>query len=59
MLKAAAAERWQVPVGELRAENGFILHPKHGKLSYGALAEAAAKQPFPTQVRLKDPKSWH
>lgn len=58
MLKAAAAKRWNVPVGELRAVNGTIVHAKKGKLTYGELAEDAAKQPVPENPKLKDPKDF-
>jgi isoquinoline 1-oxidoreductase beta subunit len=58
MLKAAAAEKWNVPVKELTASNGKITHPKKGTLRYGELAEAAAKQPLPENPKLKEPKDY-
>lgn len=58
MLKAAAAMRWKAPVSEVKAANGFITHPRHGKLSYGELAEEAGKLPFPENPKLKDPKDF-
>lgn len=58
MLKTAAAQKWGVPVGEVRAEKGFIHHPKKGKLSYGELAEAANKLPLPENPPLKNPKNF-
>jgi len=53
MLIAAAAQVWRVDPSECRAKNGRISNA-HGKsLSYGQLAEAAAKMPVPKQVKLK------
>ncbi|MFL5270739.1 MAG: molybdopterin cofactor-binding domain-containing protein, partial [Anaeromyxobacteraceae bacterium] len=52
MLVRAAAERWKSEPGRLRVENGHVLRGSE-KLSYGALAEAAAKlEPAPS-VKLK------
>jgi isoquinoline 1-oxidoreductase beta subunit len=54
MLLAAAAQRLAVPVAELATEPGVVLHPATGrKLSYGALAEAAAALPVPTDAEPK------
>ncbi|MGE3262038.1 MAG: molybdopterin cofactor-binding domain-containing protein [Bacteriovoracia bacterium] len=53
LLKNAAAQKWDVPVSEVSAKNGFIVHAKKGKLSYGELAESAAKLPAPQNVPLK------
>ena len=61
MLERAAAERWQVPVGEVHAKNHEVVHAKSGRrLGYGALASAAAKLPVPSrdQVVLKDPSQF-
>ena len=58
MLKTAAANRWQVPVSSVKAENGFVIHPAKGKLSYGELAEDAAKIPFPENAPLKKPGQY-
>lgn len=58
MLKKAAADQWKVPVGEVRAENGFIVHPGKDRLSYGELANAANQQAFPQNPPLKDPKDF-
>ena len=55
MLTMAAAKHWQVDIAECRASNGTIA--ARGKvLTYGQLAAAAAKEPVPTDVKLK-PKS--
>lgn len=58
MLKAAAAARWSVPVGEVKAVNGTITHSKKGKLTYGELAEEASKIPRPENPPLKDAKDF-
>ena len=59
MLIAAAAARWSVPAGECTAANSVVMHRASGRrLTFGALATAAAKVPPPEQVRLKDPKDW-
>jgi isoquinoline 1-oxidoreductase beta subunit len=61
MLEAAAAARWKVPVGEVKAKNGEVVHSPTGKkLGYGALAKAAAAMPVPgrDEIRLKDPSQF-
>jgi isoquinoline 1-oxidoreductase subunit beta len=61
MLETAAAQTWNVPVGECQAQNGFVVHSSSGrKLAYGDLAKVAAAMPVPasSQVRLKDRKDW-
>lgn len=48
MLRKAAAKQWQVPLESCEAKNHKVIHAESGKsLSYGELAEAAAKQPVP------------
>ncbi|HWV55310.1 MAG TPA: molybdopterin cofactor-binding domain-containing protein [Pseudorhodoplanes sp.] len=59
MLIQAAANEWKVPVSECSAANSVVTHgPSGRKLSYGKLAEAAAKLPVPEKPALKDPKDW-
>ena len=59
MLIEAAAQRWNVPVGECKAVLGHVLHnPSHNKLSYGQLAADAAKLTPPKDIPLKDPAIW-
>src|SRR6266550_2807261 len=59
MLVQAAANEWKVPVAECTAANSVITHTPSGKTTtYGMVAEAAAKLPPPTDVKLKDPKDW-
>ncbi len=52
MIVNAAAAQWKVPASEIRVEDGMVLHGGR-KLSYGALASAAASQPVPKDVALK------
>src|SRR3954447_5131295 len=61
MLEAAAAKRWGVPVGEVKAVNHEVVHSASGrKLGFGELAADAAQQPVPSldTVKLKDPKDF-
>ncbi|MEI6720418.1 MAG: molybdopterin cofactor-binding domain-containing protein [Betaproteobacteria bacterium] len=59
MLVQAAANQWKVPVTECVAANSIITHTPTGrKVSYGKVAEAAAKLDVPKDVPLKDPKDW-
>ena len=59
MLIGAAAERWGVEAGACRAEAGTVEHVASGrKLTYGALAEAAARQAVPENPPLKDSKNF-
>jgi len=59
MLVAAAAQTWNVDPGSCRAEKGVVTHTPTGRtLTYGALAEKAAKLPVPAQVTLRDPKDF-
>jgi len=58
MLIRAAAQQWGVPESECRAENSQVIHASGKKLSYGALADAAAKLPLPDNVALKSPRDF-
>lgn len=59
MLIRAAAQKWGVPESECHAENSQVIHAGSGrKLSYGALAKAAAKLPLPDNVPLKSPRDF-
>jgi isoquinoline 1-oxidoreductase subunit beta len=60
MLLEAAAQKWGVDASECRAENSTIVHaPTKRSLTYGSLAEAAAKLPVPQDVPLKTPNQYH
>ena len=61
MLLQAAADQWQVPVGEVSVADGVIAHAASGRrTTYGKVADAAAKLPAPDpkSITLKDPKTW-
>ena len=59
MLVIAASQKWNVPVEECYAENAKVFHKPSGKsVSYGELAEAAAKIEAPKSPKLKDPKDF-
>src|SRR5688500_9421727 len=59
MLIAAAAEQWSVAAGECGAANSIITHRPSGRtVTYGQVADAAARQTPPAEIALKDPKDW-
>ena len=61
LLLQAAADQWNVPVGELTVSEGVITHAASKRsIRYGKIAAAAAKltPPDPKTIKLKDPKDW-
>ena len=59
MLIQAAANAWNVPASECSATNGVITHQSSGRsVSYGKVADAAAKLTPPSDVVLKSTKDW-
>ncbi|HEX7988234.1 MAG TPA: xanthine dehydrogenase family protein molybdopterin-binding subunit [Duganella sp.] len=58
MLIAAAAEQWEVPADQVKTSKGTLTGPAGQKSTYGAMADAAMKQPVPASVKLKDPKDF-
>lgn len=59
MLIEAAADAWKVAVKEIVAANGILTHGATGKrVTYGEMAEAAARLPVPPEVALKAPSAW-
>jgi isoquinoline 1-oxidoreductase beta subunit len=59
MLVQAAAEEWKVPAAECVAAESVITHTPSGrKTTFGKVALAASKLAVPTEITLKDPKSW-
>jgi isoquinoline 1-oxidoreductase beta subunit len=59
MLIQAAANEWKVPVAECTAATSVITHTPSGRtVTYGKVAEAAARLEPPADVKLKDPKDW-
>ena len=59
MLVSAAAQQWKVPAGEIVVHDSVVSHPasKH-RATFGQLAKAAAGEPVPAEVNLKDPKDF-
>jgi isoquinoline 1-oxidoreductase beta subunit len=59
MLIAAAAQKWGVDKSACRAEKSTVVNTAtNARLTYGSLAEAAAKLPVPANVALKDPSQF-
>jgi isoquinoline 1-oxidoreductase beta subunit len=59
MLVAAAAERWKVAPESITVSRGVVAHQPSGRTArFGSLAAAAAKQPVPQEVKLKEPKDF-
>jgi isoquinoline 1-oxidoreductase beta subunit len=57
LLISAAAEKLGVAANSIKTENGFAVSGDE-RISYGDLAEAAAKLETPKSLTLKDPKDW-
>lgn len=59
MLIGAAAKQWGVDKSQCKAENNSVINTAtNAKLSFGSLADAAAKQPVPTGIKLKDSSQY-
>jgi isoquinoline 1-oxidoreductase subunit beta len=59
LLIQAAANDWNVPTSECRAENSVITHQPSGRTTtYGKVADAASKLEAPKDVPLKAAKDW-
>src|SRR5712675_870099 len=59
MLVSAAAQQWKVDVASCQVDKGVVLHRATGKrATYGSLATAASLLTPPTEVKLKDAKSF-
>ncbi|MET0647864.1 MAG: xanthine dehydrogenase family protein molybdopterin-binding subunit [Pyrinomonadaceae bacterium] len=58
MLVAAAAARWNVAPDKCRTASSVVHGPAGQSLKYGELAAAAARQPVPKTVRLKEPSEF-
>jgi isoquinoline 1-oxidoreductase beta subunit len=58
MLVGAAAEQWKVSPAQCRTAKGVVHGPNGQKATFGALADAAMKQPVPEAVTLKDAKQF-
>jgi len=57
LLMQAAAANWNKSVADCHAAGGFVVCGDK-KISYGELADAAAKLPMPAEVKLKDVKDF-
>src|ERR1700730_7216435 len=59
MLVEAAARLWNVEASSCHVAKGVVLHSASGRhATYGALANAAAQLTPPSEVKLKDAKSF-
>lgn len=61
MLEQAGAQKWGVPLADVFAQNGMIVHKPSGKtLSFGELASAAGKLTPPAikDLRFKSPEQF-
>ena len=59
MLIEAAALRWGVPPEQVKTDTGFLINTMtNERISYGSVAEIAAKLPVPANVQVKDPKNF-
>ncbi|MEW6133430.1 MAG: xanthine dehydrogenase family protein molybdopterin-binding subunit [Pseudomonadota bacterium] len=59
MLVGAAAKKWRVPAAGITVADGVVSHPASGRrATFGELAQAAAEQPVPRDVRLKAPQEF-
>jgi len=61
LLLQAAAKHFGTDVGTLRAENSFVISPSGGRVSFGALAKAAAAETLPEDYapNLKARDEWN
>jgi len=59
MLRAAAAQSWQVSMDEVTTDKGIVHHKKSGKsATYGAMASAASQIEVPKDVKLRERKDF-
>ncbi len=59
MLIQAAAQKWGVDPSQCRAQNNAVINAaSNARVTYGELADAAAKLPPPSGVALKDPAQF-
>jgi isoquinoline 1-oxidoreductase beta subunit len=60
MLKEAAAQKWMVPIEEIRTELGHLYHDNSGKnISYGEIATHASKLTVPENIKFKQPQEYN
>src|SRR5260370_22307630 len=58
MLISAAAKRWRVDPATCHAQKGAVINAQRKGLTYGELADSAAKQPVPKDVKLRTKKEF-
>lgn len=59
MLVSAAAQEWNIPREECKAEKGKVVHGKSGRsATFGALCAKAAGVPIPDNPTLKSPQEF-
>jgi len=58
MFVQAAANKWNVAVGEITVKDSVVTHTSGKTAGFGELLADAAKVPAPTDVKLKDPKTF-
>jgi len=59
MLVSAAAKRWKVDPAQIVVRQGVMSHPASGRSArFGELAEAAAQEPVPENIKLKTPDQY-
>jgi isoquinoline 1-oxidoreductase subunit beta len=58
MLVAAAADQWKVASDQCHTEASMVHGPSGQSAKYVELAQAAARQPVPDTVQLKDPSQF-
>ena len=58
MLVAAAAAQWQVSASEISVAKGVLKHASGKQAKFGELVAAAAQQPVPATVKLKEPAQY-
>ena len=58
MFVQAAANRWNVAVGEITVKDSVVSHASGKTATFGELLADAAKVPASTDVKLKDPKTF-
>ncbi|MCU7917987.1 MAG: xanthine dehydrogenase family protein molybdopterin-binding subunit [Candidatus Thiodiazotropha sp. (ex Epidulcina cf. delphinae)] len=59
MLVEAAAKQWGAKADDIQVESGVLTHTVSGRrASFGELADAAAQQPVPEDVLLKEPEAF-
>ena len=59
LLVQAAAQSWDVPISQIKTDNGFLIHEGSNKrVNFGEVASLAATLPIPEEVPLKNPSDF-